>query len=141
MELNIGDVLNEIRRELAQNGTDIVLQWNAVPPGVTPDPVDGSVSGLIPQTMTLPAFVHQVQATGESNMRQFNEVEMGNIILDFAADVAIDAPSGGALRDLVFLINGKPYVAKEIGEKLAQSWDVTVGSQRLFRSVLVKVKA
>ena len=136
MELNIGDVLNEIRRELAQNGTDIVLQWNAVPPGVTPDPVDGSVSGLIPQTMTLPAFVHQVQATGESNMRQFNEVEMGNIILDFAADVAIDG-----LRDLVFLINGKAYVAKEIGEKLAQSWDVTVGGQRLFRSVLVKVKA
>ena len=141
MELNIGDVLNEIRRELAQNGTDIVLQWNAVPPGVTPDPVDGSVSGLIQQTMTLPAFVHQVQATGASSVRQFNEVETGNIILDFAADVAIDAPSGGALRDLVFLINGKPYMAKEIGEKLAQSWDVTVGGQRLFRSVLVKVKA
>jgi hypothetical protein len=136
MDLNIGDMLNEIQRELAQNGTDIVLQWNAVPPGVTPDPVDGSVSGLIQQTMTLPAFVHQVQATGASSVRQFNEVETGNIILDFAEDIAIDG-----LSDLVFLINGKAYVAKEIGERLAQSWDMTVGSQRLFRSVLVKVKA
>jgi hypothetical protein len=39
--------------------------------------------------------------------------------LDFAPDVPIDAPSGGALRDLVFVVNGKPYVAKEISEKLA----------------------
>ena len=69
-------------------------------------------------------------------MRQFNEVETGNIILDFAEDIAIDG-----LSDLVFLINGKAYVAKEIGERLAQRWDMTVGSQRLFRSVLVKVKA
>ena len=136
MDLDIGDMLNEIQRELAENGTEIVLQWNAVPPGVTPDPVDGSVSGLIQQTMTLPAFVHQVQATGASSVRQFNEVETGNIILDFAEDIAIDG-----LSDLVFLINGKAYVAKEIGERLAQSWDMTVGSQRLFRSVLVKVKA
>ena len=136
MNLNVGDMLAEIQRELNENGTDVVLQWNELPPGATPDPVDGSVSGLVPQTMTLPAFIHLVQATGASSVRQFNEVEVGNIILDFAGDAAIDG-----LLDLVFLINGKAYVAKEIGGKLAQSWDATVGNQRLFRSVLVKVKA
>jgi len=136
MNLNIGDVLAEIQRELNENGTGIVLQWNELPPNAVPDPVDGSVAGLIPRTATLPAFVHQVQATGTSSVRQFNEIETGDLILDFNGEAAIDG-----LRNLVFVVNGKPYVAKEIGEKLAQSWDVTVGNQRLFRSVLVKVQA
>ena len=96
------------------------------------------MAGLLPQTKTLPAFVHQVQDAGSSSVRQFNEVEVGDLILDFNGDAPIPiAPPGG----VVFVVNGKPYVAKEIGEKLAQSWDVTVGNQRLFRSVLVKVRA
>jgi hypothetical protein len=160
MELDVGEMLAEIQRELGENGTDIVLQWNAVAPNATPDPVDGSiaVANLTPQTLTLPAFVHQHQATGSSSVRQFNEVEVGDLILDFAGDVelpldpvrssecgvrnedGLTAAQLNGARDLVFVINGKEYVAKEIGEKLAQSWDVTVQGQQLFRSVLVKVK-
>ena len=134
MDLNIGEMLAEIQRELNENGTDVVLQWNTLSSGTLPDPVDGSTSGLVPQSMTLRAFAHAVQATGSSSVRQFNEVEVGDLILDFEGDAKIDG-----LRDLVFVVNGKAYVAKEIGEKLAQSWDVTVGNQRLFRSVLVRV--
>jgi hypothetical protein len=141
MDLGVGDILAEIVRELQQNGSLIVLQWNAVAAGVTPDPVDGTVpaSALTAQTATHHAFVHQIAMAGRSQVKQFNEVEKGDLILDFAPDVAIDAPSGGALRDLVFVVNGKPYVAKEISEKLAQSWDVTVQGRQLFRSVLVRV--
>ena len=139
MDLHVGDMLNEIARELQQNGTPILLQWNVVPAGAVPDPVDGSVAGLVPQTKTLPAFVHQVQDAGRSSVRQFNEVEVGDLILDFPGDAAIVAPSGGALRDLVFVVNGKPYVAKQIGDKLAQTWDVTVQGKQLFRTVLVRV--
>jgi hypothetical protein len=134
MDLNISEMLAEIQRELNENGTDVVLQWNTLSSGTLPDPVDGSTSGLVPQSMTLRAFAHAVQATGSSSVRQFNEVEVGDLILDFEGDAKIDG-----LRDLVFVVNGKAYVAKEIGEKLAQSWDVTVGNQRLFRSVLVRV--
>ncbi len=141
MDLQVGDMLNEIARELHQNGTPILLQWNAVIQGATPDPVDGSLpaAALVPQSKTLPAFVHQVQDAGRSSVRQFNEVEVGDLILDFPGDAAIDAPSGGALRDLVFVVSGKPYVAKQIGEKLAQTWDVTVQGKQLFRTVLVRV--
>jgi hypothetical protein len=141
MDLQVGDMLNEIARELNQNGTQILLQWNVLADGQYPDPVDGAVpaAALVPQTMTLPAFVHQVQEAGRSSVRQFNEVEVGDLILDFEGDAQIDG-----LRDLVFWVplpggQSKPYVAKEISEKLAQSWDATVGSQRLFRSVLVRV--
>jgi hypothetical protein len=147
MDLNIGDIQAEIARELHQNGTMITLQWNAVAPGVTPDPVDGTVpaSALTPQTAVHHAFVHQIAMAGRSQVKQFNEVEEGDLILDFAPDVPIDAPSGGALRDLVFLVptpggKSKAYVAKEISEKLAHSWDVTVQGQQLMRSVLVRVK-
>ena len=139
MDLQVGDILNEIDRELHQNGTPILLQWNALPPGAVPDPVDETVTGLVPMSLVLPAFVHQVHDAGRSSVRQFNEVEVGDLLLDFAGDAAIDAPSGGALRDLVFVVSGKPYVAKQIGEKLAQTWDVTVQGKQLFRTVLVRV--
>ena len=68
-------------------------------------------------------------------MRQFNEVEVGDLIPDFPGD----APSGGALRDLVFVVNFNPHVAKRIGEKLAQTWDVKVQGKQVFRTVLVRV--
>ena len=141
MDLQVGDMLNEIARELHQNGTPILLQWNAVPAGAVPDPVDGSVAGLVPQTKTLPAFVHQVQDAGSSSVRQFNEVEVGDLILDFPGDAALPEVGGqrSEVRDLVFVVNGKPYVAKQIGEKLAQTWDVTVQGKQLFRTVLVRV--
>ena len=79
-------------------------------------------------------------------MRQFNEVEVGDLILDFAGDAVIDPPAlaasfgAASARDLVFVVNGKPFVAKEVSEKLAQSWDATVQGQQLMRSVLVRVK-
>jgi hypothetical protein len=142
-------MLNEIARELHQNGTPILLQWNAVIQGATPDPVDGSLpaAALVAQAKTLPAFVHQVQDAGRSSVRQFNEVEVGDLILDFPGDAAL--PEDGTeprlgsqrseVRDLVFVLNGKPYVAKQIGEKLAQAWDVTVQGKQLFRTVLVRV--
>ena len=149
MDLQVGDMLNEIARELHQNGTEILLQWNTLSSGTLPDPVDGTVpaAALVPQSKTLPAFVHQVQEAGRSSVRQFNEVEVGDLILDFAGDaplpeVGAEPRPGGRrseVRDLVFVVNGKAYVAKQIGEKLAQSWDVTVQGKQLFRTVLVRV--
>ena len=143
MDLQVGDVLNEIARELNQNGTEILLQWNTLSGGTLPDPVDGTVpaAALVPQTKTLPAFVHQVQDAGTSRVRQFNEVEVGDLILDFPGDAALSEVGGqrSEVRDLVFVVNGKPYVAKQIGEKLAQTWDVTVQGKQLFRTVLVRV--
>jgi hypothetical protein len=78
--------------------------------------------------------VDQVQEVGTSRVRQFNEVEVGDLILDFPGDASIDG-----LRDLVFVVNGKSYVVKQIGEKLAQFWDVTVQGRQFFRTVLVRV--
>ena len=40
---------------------------------------------------------------GRSEVKQFNEVEEGDLIMDLAPDVETDG-----LRDLVFVVNGKP---------------------------------
>jgi hypothetical protein len=61
MDLEVGDMLNEIARESHQNGAPILLQWNTLPGGALPDRVDGTVARLVPQSKTLLAFVHQVQ--------------------------------------------------------------------------------
>ena len=135
MDLGLGDIQNELARELAGNGTPVRLHWEVLAPGATVDPVDGSSDGWVAQMLTLPAFVHQVQPTGASAIRQFNEIEVGDLILDFAADAPLDGKRG-----LVFWVSGKAYVAKEVGSRLAASWDVTVGGKQLLRSVLVKVR-
>jgi len=144
MDLNIGDILAEIARELHQNGSPIVLQWNTLSGGTLPDPVDGTVpaSALTAQTATHHAFIHQIAMAGRSQVKKLNEVEEGDLILDFAPDVPLPEVGGqrSEVRDLVFVVNGKPYVAKDISEKLAQSWDATMQSHRLMRSVLVRVK-
>jgi hypothetical protein len=152
MDLNAGDMQADILRELGQNGTMITLRWNEVAAGATPDPVDGTLpaSALIPQTAVAYAFIHQIAMAGRSGVKQFNEVEEGDLILDFGPDVPLDPPSlavssgAASARDLVFLVpipgGQKAYVAKDIPEKLAQSWDVTVQGRQLMRSVLVRVK-
>lgn len=144
MDLGVGDILAEIARELHLNGSPIVLQWNTLSGGTLPDPVDGTIpaSALTAQTATHHAFIHQIAMAGRSQVKQFNEVEEGDLILDFAPDVPLPEVGGqrSGVRDLVFVVNGKPYVAKEISEKLAQSWDATVQGHRLMRSVLVRVK-
>jgi len=78
-------------------------------------------------------------------MLDADDVVAGIDVLDFPGDAAIDPPSlaassgAASAQDLVFVLNGKAYVAKQLGEKLAQSWDVTVQGKQLFRTVLVRV--
>ena len=134
MHLSLGNIQNELARELAQNGTPIRLTWRTLRAGSTPDPVTGAAV-WDEQTSTLPALVHVVAAAGVSQVRQFNEIEVGDVILDFAGDADLDGKA-----DLTFWVSGRAYVAKEIGARLAKTWDATVQDRQLFRSVLVKPK-
>ena len=134
MDLGIPEILSDIAGELAQNGTPIVLTWNVWPTGSVPSPVDGSRPGTpTVTTETQPAFVHFVPVAGHSSVRQFAEIEVGDVILDFAPDV--DFRGRDNLR---FQVQGQWYVPKETGRKLAETWDVAVQGQNLFRTILVR---
>lgn len=133
MDLGIAEIQNEIARELGQNGTGIVLTWDQWPADSVKDQVDGSRPGTpTKMTATLPAFVHYVQVAGQSSVRQFAEVEVGDVILDFQADVNLSGK-----ENLRFNLKGQIYEPKQIGDKLAATWDVLVQGQQLFRTVLV----
>ena len=137
---DVAQILDDANRILGGSllpgvSTPVVITWDAWPSGSVPDPVDGSHTGTPTQgTMTINGLVHTVQP-GTSKVRIFNEVEIGDLMVDFPADAPLEGKD-----NLVFTVKGQAYVQKEISEKLAQSWDVTMGDQRLFRTVLLRKK-
>jgi hypothetical protein len=136
---DVAEILNDAARVLAGAGpvkpTDIVLTWDEWPANSTPDAVDGARTGTpTAGTVTLPGLAHYVQP-GTSQVRQFNEVEVGDVIVDFAADAAIDGK-----ENLTFNVLGQLYVAKQVSGKLAAAWDVAAGNEKIFRTVLLRKK-
>jgi hypothetical protein len=125
---------------LAETGTDVRIEWTAYTGTVTVDPVTQATIGTSARmTMVARAFAHFVQVA-TSQVRQFNEVEAGDCILDFAADVSLEGKV-----DLVFTLLdqygqpiGNSWVPKQVSDRLGQTWDVVVGGQRLYRSVLLR---
>lgn len=116
------------------NVVDVVVTWSEWPDGTPVDPVNGNGSGEpVLNRMEVRALVHYVGAPGVTEVRQFNEVETGDCILDLDPGVAVDGKP-----DIRFQIDGEEWVPKKVGSKLARSWDTVVGGERLFRSLLLK---
>lgn len=134
MDLGIPDIEADIAREIAENGTPIILTWDEWPADSAASPVDGSRPGTpSPGTATLNTLVHFVQPAGQSSVRRFAEIEVGDVILDFPAEVDLTGK-----ENLRFNVQGQLYVAKPLSDKLATTWDVTVQGRNLFRTVLVR---
>lgn len=120
----------EIRlREL--NVVDVLVQWNEE--GERGPDYDPNVESTWPtsesRSETFPALVHFVQPL-TSGIRQFAELQAGDVILDFLQDVPL--PKRGR-----FVVDGKTYVQKDIGDELSEYWDVIIGGQRMMRTVVV----
>jgi hypothetical protein len=113
--------------------TPVTLKWIEWTGATTTDPVTGSKLGTkVDKTSTVNAFVHFVQpaATG---VRQFNEIEHGDCIVDFSPDAPLDGK-----EELRFEIAGALWVQKTVGRTLATTWDTLVGGQKIFRTVLLR---
>lgn len=133
MRSNLALIKSRIALNLAESGTDITLSWETVSGG-TFDPVRQTTAGgtVTTQTATVKGFVHFVQLAKQGVM-QFAEFEQGDCIVDLAPDAEIDGKA-----HLKFTIDGQRWVAKDLGEKLAKTWDAVVQGQRLYRSVLLR---
>lgn len=133
MDLDIPGIAAEIGREIAQNGSAIVLTWDVWSVGSVKSKVDDSRAGTkTVGTVTLTALVHYVQVAGQASVRQFAEVEVGDVILDFPSNVDLSGK-----ENLRFNVAGQLYTLKKVPDKLAATWDVMVQNQQLFRTVLV----
>jgi hypothetical protein len=134
MDLDLGWIMQECQLTLVENGTDVVVRWIATVGG-TQDLTTGAIVGgtRSPQTETLKALVHTIPAASFTTVRLFNEIEVGDMILDFGPDVALEGR-----EQLSFEVAGIRYVQKEVSDRLAKSWDVIIQGQKLLRPVLVK---
>jgi hypothetical protein len=97
------------------------------------NPVTQARQGLsVPRTSTVKALVHFPEIAKPA-VRQHNEVETGNCIVDFVDDVPVDDLPG-----LRFTIDGEKWMIKPVSDRLAKMWDVKVAGKRICRTVLLE---
>lgn len=138
MRSRISFIAGRIRGNLAQSGTPITLVWNTWAPDAVRDPVS-QVYTTPPteQRREVRALLHFVSATAQ--VRQFNEVAVGDCIVDLAPDVTLRG-----LESLRFLLPTGPdgaaeeWTNKPISTQLATFWDTLQQGQRLFQTVLLR---
>lgn len=132
---------SEIQRDLNRlltsgdaNTANVTVVWNAADFSGSDKNLEGTYPAEVLQSGTWPALVHYVQPI-TTGIRQFAEMQVGDVILDFASMAAIPATAKGA----TFRIEGDPqvYVQKSIGKDLADAWDMVVGGQRVIKTYLV----
>lgn len=127
-----GSMRRRMKANLEKFGTDVTLTWDAWTGG-TLDPVTGAHVGgtKAVQTQVVKGWVYEVPAT--SGLKTGAGVEVGDVILDLAADVVVDGR-----ESIRFTVDGLVYEAKDIPERLARSWDVVFSGQRTTRTLLLR---
>jgi hypothetical protein len=136
MRTELAFIKQRMGQALAEGpSTPVTIRWSEVAGGVM-DPTTKSIVGgvVTAKNAVANAFVHFVQPGGLA-VREFQEVETGDAVLEFMPDVALE---GAAMRDVTFEFNGAKWETKPVSERLAQSWDVFVRGERLYRTVLVR---
>lgn len=120
-------------REMAA-GTAVILRWVTFDGATTADPTTGATFGTeTQQSETVKGFVHFLENTG--GVRLFQEMEAEDVIVDLPAATVIEGRA-----KLKFEIEGRLYVQKPVGEKVAKHWDAVVGGIRLGRTLLLRLE-
>jgi hypothetical protein len=125
-------------------GTDVPVFWQEFQGGSV-DAVTGAVvDGVeVPMSGTIRAFGKQEPP--RSFLRQFAEIQAGDLIVDVPADGVIAVSPGGTTtldaiknKGVRFQWGDQLYVQAEVGEALAECWNAIVQGQRLGRTLLLR---
>jgi hypothetical protein len=131
--MNQGYIKNRIRLAIERDaGTEVTVCWTTWSGGAATDPVTGGYaeSGE-DHSETVKALVHEVNAT--TSIRQHAEVEVGDLMLDFTGTV-----DWSDRENVRFVVNGKTYVQKQIGSRLATALGTWVGGVNLMQTVVLR---
>jgi hypothetical protein len=127
--------------------SDVIVYWVEATGGELDDVTGATIGGT--QTSVsgvLRAFGQEEQA--RSSLRQYLEIQEGDVILDVDPDglITLLPPSAGSTnldaiadKGVRFEWDGKLYVQARVGEKLSQKWSVMVANQRLHRTLLLRL--
>jgi hypothetical protein len=132
----IGIEMAEITAQLlaSEAAVTAVLHWREVTKPEGWDANDeSSMAGAVfePKQMEFRALKHQVDHR-LSGFQRFMEVQTGDVILDYAQELALDGK-----EDVRIEINGRFYVQKNASAALLEAWDVEMGSGGTMKSVLL----
>ena len=141
MRARIKFICARVGTNLEQSGTSVRLAYNSWPANTPRDRVTNPFLGTATvQNQQVQAFIHFV--TAPSTVRQFNEIEIGDAILDLALSLNLRGLDG-----VVYLLSTgadgahEQWENKPISTKLATYWDTIQGGKRLFQTVLLKKAA
>ena len=107
----------------------ITLEWRSTV-GAQVDPVSGAEIGgtVTNNTLEVPAFIHEVGAS--SQVRQFAEISVGDLLVDISADVDLSTKT-----NLVVLARGQRYHAQRVSGRLAEIYGVIFAGLNIARTL------
>lgn len=115
------------RNEL--NSQKITGTWRVNPEGFDPN-VEATWSEGDPQSGQWTALVHYVDPT-KSTVRQFTEIESGDVIVELIDDTELPAAV------VTFDIDRVKFAQKDVGAELAEYYDLNIGGERIFRTLVL----
>ena len=115
------------RKEL--NTQTISGAWRADPEGFDPN-LESTWSEGDPQSGQWEALVHYVDPT-KSTVRNFSEIQSGDVIVELIDDTELPAAV------VTFDIGGVKFAQKDVGAELAEYYDLVIGGQRIFRTLVL----
>ncbi len=151
MKSRIPFIKNRIAVNLAGLGSvacDVTVCWQLTGDGETDPGTGGNLTGTESfLSGTLRAFGHEEPQ--RNVVRQFAEIQAGDLILDLAdapevalfpgqilsGTLALDELADHGLR---YVWNGRWYTSKDVSPDLQSAWDAYVGNVRLHRTLLLK---
>jgi hypothetical protein len=132
----------------AGKSSTVTVWWRAVAGGVADSVTGALVGGMETEVSgTMRGLTHQVAA--QTQLRQFAEIQVGDMMLDIDPAAVVTIYSGQLLSGTVTLddiarqgvrfgIDGQQFTQKDIGENLAQAWNVLFADQELIRTILLR---
>lgn len=130
----LGHIKSQLRLAIQRDvGSTITLRWTEWAGGASTDVVTGGYTGAgTEKSESLKALVHEVNAT--TSLRQHAEVEVGDLLVDFLGDT-----DWSGRLNLRFEWQGRIYVQKEVGTRLAQAMGTWIRGVNLTKTVLLKL--
>ncbi|HEY1171047.1 MAG TPA: hypothetical protein VGH19_06710 [Verrucomicrobiae bacterium] len=114
-----------------QKGVEIVVTWTDNT-GLSYNPGTGGYTGEgAPKRANVKGLVHFV--TARSVLRQFEEIQGGDIILDTWGKLACEGH-----QEIKLTIDGEIWVMKELSNKAAAMWDTLRGDGKGYRTYLLR---